>query len=183
MRNIEKILILLFCIAIVCRFINFPGSVVLITFLSICLCIGYLFFSWYLFKEKHTNEQNITVSIIAGLFLSTSLLGIVFKINIWPGSRVIQCPSLFVIGILIVTLAIMHINNNKKVYCLLMIKRCLFIGFMSLTFLYIPTYYLIKIIHRNNSTEARLLIQTFYNPENEEYQKEYHDYREKKDKQ
>jgi uncharacterized membrane protein len=182
MKKIEKVLLVLFCLSIIGRLIYFPGAIVLTTIVVLSLSVSYIFFGWFIFKEKETRQHNLLFSILSGIFLSQSLIWIVFKINVWPPdvTRLQSLNLAFIIILSFIALSL-RVKGEKKAYYGLMLQRFVFIGLLSILFLLVPIRTLINTMYRNNPEEARLLILTHEHPENEEYQREYRKYWQQRD--
>ena len=161
--------------------LHWVGAGILIVVSSSTLSILYLLFSWYFFKDQLTKKQNLAISITTGLVLSIALTGILFKLQIWSGTKGILTIGTF--GTLIMAL-IVFIKRNKQVemipYYTKMLSRIILIGCITIVLYFLPTKQLIKIYYRDDPEYVKLFIMAHENPNNSEYQKAFQDYLDKK---
>jgi hypothetical protein len=81
----EKALAIVFLLGIILKGFHIPGGGALTIISLLPLSVLYLVFGFYFFCDKTLKRQNLVLSIIAGIFLSLVPLGIVFKVQWWPG--------------------------------------------------------------------------------------------------
>ncbi|MFK7755413.1 MAG: hypothetical protein AB8B53_00625 [Flavobacteriales bacterium] len=129
MKILEKTLIVLLLIGALFKLMHWPGAgplfVIGLTFLS----MTYFIFSFFLFhgigfrqifkKESYSaiGHKTAIFSILAGLFcLSTLLVGIMFRIQFWPGANVMLTAALPPTLILIIIAVVKRKNSVAKSY-------------------------------------------------------------------
>lgn len=84
MKLIERILWVIVALALVMKVLHLPlSSLLLIVSISV-LNMLYFFLSWLLFPQPTRQEQMVWLSVLAGVFLSTGLTGVLFKLQLWP---------------------------------------------------------------------------------------------------
>ncbi|MXN91080.1 hypothetical protein GR160_07540 [Flavobacterium sp. Sd200] len=81
----ETVLFSIALTGVILRFLHLPGgSMLLVTALTV-LALLYLPFSFYFFCDKTIKQQNLPLSIVAGILLSVTVIGILFVLMHWPG--------------------------------------------------------------------------------------------------
>lgn len=84
MKHIERILWVIVALALVMKVLHLPlSSFLLIVSISV-LNMLYFFLSWLLFPQPTRQDQMVWLSVLAGVFLSTGLTGVLFKLQLWP---------------------------------------------------------------------------------------------------
>lgn len=106
----EKVLTLVFLVALIGYFFNTTGSLLLL--LISLLGISFLYFplGFYFYSDKNLKQQKIELSIIGGMVLSIIPLALLFKIAHWTGHEALFGIALILTPILLVAL----IMFNKK---------------------------------------------------------------------
>lgn len=100
----EKIVLVIFLIAVVLKFFHIPGGGLLSVLSLLPLSFCYCFLGFYFFCDKTIKQQNLLFSIISGIFLSLVPIGILFKIQWWTGGyyylvvSIITTPVIFFIS-------------------------------------------------------------------------------------
>jgi len=190
---VKKTEIILGGIAILAMFMNtflVPGGSVL-TILSLCLLfLIYLFFSFGLLNDigfrkiwkKKPYEGISTYKILGtigtGIGLSSAVIGILFKVMMWPGASMTLESGLTLLGIVFI---ISYIKNNKtksQTY-LNVIKRSLFIGAIGVIWLFIPRSSFLEFKYRNHPSYVEAMKNVWKNPSNIEFQKTLYEERKK----
>jgi len=108
----EKIFTLVFISALVAKFLNIPGSSLLLMLSLLVLFLLYFPFAFYFFSDKIIRQQNIVVSIFGGMVLSIIPLGILFKLMLWPGYQVQLGMTLILTPLLL--LLLIYLNKKSK---------------------------------------------------------------------
>lgn len=80
-------LFIAFLIGLVFRFLHWPGSGVIIVISLSSISLVYFPGAFYFFSDKVLKRQNLILSIISGLFLATIPMGMLFKLQYWPGAN------------------------------------------------------------------------------------------------
>jgi len=180
MKKLEIGIFIAIIIGLVLKLLHLPGTGILLVILLSTLSIFYLGGSWYLFKQE---KQNLPISIITGLVFSIAMVGILFKIQIWPGAKGMLSIANIGIIIMFLTSGLLYSltkDIDMKQYYKTMLMRLLMITVLTGSLYFLPTRELIKISHRDDPEYARLLIQAHENPENIEDQKALEEYQQKK---
>lgn len=142
MKRIEKILGLIFILAIILRIAQIPFSEMLLIISATSIGVMYFAFSFYFFKSKKIKEQNVVFSILSGVIFSLSIAGVVFKMQSWPLADTII--KLSVIGIILVfILAIVFNARHKslKKYNQFIVLRSTILGTLVLIVLLMPKFF------------------------------------------
>jgi len=126
MKKVEKILISLVIISFLLKYFQVAGYSILfilsIVFLSIIYIInGITFHNNVSFKELKTvkNPIHLIIGTISGQALSISLIGILFRIQFWPGDYVHVMLLVGTVILLFVLLSILIFFLQKKTKALL----------------------------------------------------------------
>ncbi len=167
------------------KLLDVPGGGVLTVLSLSTLAILYFPLSFYFFSDKNVKTQNQPLSIISGFFLSLVPIGIMFKLQYWPGYEAnlivafISATILTGVGYFLKQKA----PEELKTYYKQFLSRVIILAFLSGAFFLTPMRTLIKIQSWRDPEFSRLSLQAFDNPQNEEYRKELNDYWDKKNKQ
>src|ERR1700751_1113349 len=84
----EKTIGIIFLAGLILKVLHLPlGSVTVVLALG---ALGVLYFpaAFYFFCDKTIEKQNLGLSIVAGLLLAMVPVGILFKLQYWPGAQV-----------------------------------------------------------------------------------------------
>ncbi|MBI1767269.1 MAG: hypothetical protein HYR67_02710 [Bacteroidetes bacterium] len=116
-------------------------------------------------------------AIGVGLFLSIVLIGILFKLQIWNGSR--EMITIGATGLFMTLLAagIVFLIKRKTIdsfYKGIFVRGVVALLLAVIVFL-TPGRSLIRIYHRDNPAFAELMIKALENPQDEELQKQFDD--------
>jgi hypothetical protein len=179
----EKIVTLIFILALIARLLDLPGpSILLILSLGI-ISILYFPLAFYFFSDKTINRQNIALSIVGGMVLAIIPLGILFKIMFWPGAQIELTASLILTPILLIITIILSRNSNEelKIYYKNYLTRIIFWLTLCIVFYFVSNSTLIRIQNHNDPELVRLKIQSFENPDNEEYYNDLQNYYRQRD--
>ena len=143
MKRFEIILGIGVLVALFFKVLHFPGGSLLLTITLMGLACIYLFWGFALFNnvsdENAFNKsaysgistQQIMFSIVAALALSAVCIGILFKIQHWPGAVVILLSGLiavFVVGII----ALIKYLGSKSDFYKMILLRIAIIGVVGL---------------------------------------------------
>ncbi len=84
-----------------------------------CLGVIYLFGGWYLFKTKEHKILNVIISTLAGLFLSSIVIGITVHYMTWKGNKdlLTNVNLIILFGVIIsgIIMIIRLISSKKRV--------------------------------------------------------------------
>lgn len=179
----EKTLAAIAFLGLILKFAQLPGSgvLLLVSFGGVAMvCFpGAVYF----FSEKEIKQQNIALSIVGGFFLALVPIGILFKVMYWPGAAVNLLVGLVASHVVLVIVYVQRAKAEIDLdrYYRSMLFRTLFWCVLAYLFYFTPTASLIQLQHSDDPELARLKIQHFAHPENEEYSLQYNAYMLKKD--
>ena len=179
----EKTFIGIFLLALILKFNNIPGSSVLLILSLGVISILYLPLAFYFFSDKSLKNQNIVLSITGGMALALMPIGILFKFMYWPGAQVSLIGSIFFTSILLIIVFILNRQNSEqlKTYYKNYFIRIIFWLSLGLILCFTSKRTLIEFQHSDDPEMARLQIQSFENPSNEDYYNELQNYYHKND--
>ena len=99
----EKIISIFAIIGLLFKYMHWPGGNFLLVLSLSIMSIVYFPLSFYFFSaNKKINGHPILFSLIAGMFLSSGILGIEFKLLYWPGSGVMLLTG--IVGVIFVSI-------------------------------------------------------------------------------
>ena len=189
MRKLEKILGLVIIIAFVMKLALIPGgSILTVISLTILACIyyplGFAFFNGIRLRQifKKDSYKGITVlriieAIGVGIGLSVICIGILFKLQLWPGANTNLLTGL-ITTLIILIIALIRYLKSKSDYYTLIFKRIAIIGGVGLIFTFLPDLTITKIQFRNHPDYIKAYEDYLKNPQNEGLRKnmdvEYH---------
>ncbi len=164
------------------RIMNYAGGDFLMFFGLITLSFYYYFgFSIFndiegrnIFKKdayKDISIGKIIGSVLLGFSLSAVLMGIIFKLNIYPGALLTQLSGLIPLLIISIIAFIKFLKNNEVFYKKALI-RSVIIGGFGLLVLFTPVNTLIDIYYRTVPEYAEAYKKVQDNPNDEEARKE-----------
>jgi hypothetical protein len=182
MKKGEIIIATLYIIALVLNLLLIPGGVVL-TVLTLStlstLSVLYMYLSFALFNGirlrkifkkdsyKGISAMRIVGAVGTGLALSMTTIGLLFKIQSWPGASFILGTGL--VGLLIVTIigTIKYLKNKSEFYTRIF-KRIAVFGALGLILMLIPKTTWVEIKYRNHSAYVDALEKALADPDNKE---------------
>lgn len=98
------------------RFQHISGAGVLLTATAITFSFSYLVFGFYLFCDREVKRQNLALSIISGLALSTAPLAYLFQIQHWQGAGVMVLPVVLSSGILLLITIPLRLGDSEPLH-------------------------------------------------------------------
>jgi uncharacterized membrane protein len=148
MEKIEKILLALVAIALVLKFTFVPfGSLILAVALTslaiIYACFGLLFFN----KNKDAKTPK-AASAMLGIGLFITCIGILFRVQLWPLSKINLLLGLIISFIAFVVITISHSNKKNENYKFIA-KRVIIISGFGLILFLLPSLFFVKLQYRN----------------------------------
>jgi hypothetical protein len=84
MKRMERILVWIAIAAVILKLLHVVLSGVLLIVILTVLSMIYFSMSWFLFPKPGREDQIVLLSIAVGMALSCLLLGILFKLQVWP---------------------------------------------------------------------------------------------------
>ena len=179
----EKTFWFIFIGAFVLRLLNVPGHGILTVFDLGLLSILYFPLSFYFFSDKEIKRQNIALSIVSGVFLSIIPIGIMFKLQHYPGQFLFMIIGL-VSGLTLFVLTYIlrkKCNDDLQTYYKNMFKRTLILSVAAIVFTLLPSKTIIQIQYHNDPELVRLSIQVIENPDNDQFREDLQKYYQKND--
>jgi hypothetical protein len=189
MNKLEKILGLIVLVALIFKLTLITGGGILIVLSLSVLAIIYYPFGFALFNKigfqqifkrdsyKGLSALRIIGAIGVGTALSIICIGILFKLQHWPGSKINLLAGLITSLILLIIILIKYSKNKDDFYTMIL-KRLIIIGGFGLIMILTSDLTIIKIQFRNHPDYIKAFELYQINPNNESYQKnleiEYH---------
>lgn len=161
MNKLEKILGLSFLIALILKWTLLPGGGILATFTLMILANLYFLFGFALFNQIELksivkSESYIGISALrlfgsfaTGLALSTLCVGVLFKLQHWPGAKTNIILGLITSLIILIVALVKYYVSKEEIYTRIM-KRLIILGGVGIFFLTVSDYSIIKIQFRNH---------------------------------
>jgi hypothetical protein len=180
MKTFEKVLISATIIIVILKVFRLPFSGPLIVIATQILSIAYMFGGWKMFVDSQSKSKHYFLSTISGLFFSFALTGILFKLQLWPFAQNFSgMGSFLTLGLLLPYFIFKSKNNDlsKVIYFKDMQRRTLIIGGLCFILFIIPISNLVTFYHPNDPEYVRLFMQMNDNPGNQEYEKNFINYR------
>ncbi|MBL0683590.1 hypothetical protein [Aquimarina mytili] len=127
---------ILFIIGLIFNFFDWPASGIILIISLIPLATIYFFAAFYFFCDKTIKKSNIALSIISGFLLSIVPVGILFKLQNWPGAEVNLLSGIItgVILLPIIWLLKVKASNDLLNYYKSMIIRTTVLTFTAIFF-------------------------------------------------
>ncbi len=181
MKKAEIILSLLALTLVILGFLNLPFLNMLMVIVFSSLAVFYMVFSVALFNQiplkeafkvnayRDHSSARIFGSLGTGFAFANILVGILFKIQIWPGSDnniLIGLGLLFIIFIF----AFLKFREQRTDFYRRIFKRMAFIGGFGLLVYLFPTNTWIKIKYREQPEIAKALIDFREDPNDANYE-------------
>src|ERR1051326_3893729 len=170
LRFLEKILVVLTVIGMIMKFTIAGGAGIFIVIPLTLLAILNFPFGYFLNKSKNSSANVSWLSLLAGMAFATALIGILFKLQYWPGSSINLLLGLllssFILAICISKEKKLPAGDEKKKYFSSLIQRSSIILLISALLFCIPQSALIRFQYRNDPQLAELLISLQADPFN-----------------
>ena len=165
MKWLERIAWGLALVGLVFRLLHWPFGG-LLTVLGFSL-VATLYFplGWILFGGASRKDQLLPLSVITGLVLSLTAIGMLFKLQLWPGAEFNLMMGLA--GCLVVVVAIFCIHSRRPLaehYFNALRYRLVVIGLAGLLLYCVPTPTLIEASFGAGTERAELLIRLYETP-------------------
>ena len=161
MRITEIVLAALILLGLIFKFTLIPGGGLLLTAGFTFLSMLYFFFGFALLSgmgfrgmlKSSSFSELSTLKVMgfvgAGWSLSTLCLGILFKVQYWPGSE-IQLTVGLVTAMIVVGIALFKYLNGKRRYYRSVLLRFFILGSFSLIMISVSTSEIERLIYRNH---------------------------------
>jgi|GEM_PF-3160017 len=170
MIKLEKGLIILLAISILAKIIPIPGSGPAITLTALVLSCLYLFFGFAVFAKigfrkifkkdsyKQLKSWDIIISIITGIVFQTVVLGLIFKLQYWPGAHPMSRAGLMMMCIIIILSVFMLRTVNRFIYVGIL-KRGIPLFLLLLLLHVLPLTTRLKIFKVHPEIESKILME------------------------
>ena len=179
MKKAEIIIVTLSIIALAMNLLLVPGGGVLTVLALSTLSIIYFYLGFALFNDirlrkifkkdsyKEISSSRILGAVGAGITLSMTTIGLMFKFQSWPGADLNLGVGLF--GLLIVTIiGLTKYFKNKSDYYTRIFKRAAIFGGLGLIIMLTPETTLVEFKYRNHPEYVNALKKAMADPDNSE---------------
>lgn len=179
----ERFFIMLFVVALVMKLLHIDGADIVMICTLGGLSFIYLFFGFYFFADGHIKQQNIIISILAGILLAPAPLGIMFRLEYFSGSKIqVLFGAMFSLIVLLVVFIMMATSQTDELkrYYRRMIGRSGILFCFSLLLYFTPRAKLIEIQYWDDPTMVKLKSDYLRDTANHDNKKRLQDYIKKK---
>jgi hypothetical protein len=179
MKRTELILIGIAVLALLMKFLHLPASGILTVLSLSSISVIYMYLGFALFNNlrfrkifkkesyKEISTKRIIGGVGAGLALSVSAIGILFKFQSWPGASVNLIIG--IVGLTVVTIiSLIKMHKNTDNYYSNILKRVAGFGAICIFLLAIPTKTWLGWKFPNNPEYVQAVIDAQANPNNQE---------------
>jgi hypothetical protein len=179
MKRTELILIGIAVLALLMKFLHLPASGILTVLSLSSISVIYMYLGFALFNNlrfrkifkkesyKEISTKRIIGGVGAGLALSVSAIGILFKFQSWPGASVNLIIG--IIGLTVVTIiSLIKMQKNTDNYYSNILKRVAGFGAICIFLLAIPPKTWLGWKFPNNPKYVQAVIDAQANPNNQE---------------
>ena len=189
MKRAEVILNAIAIIGILMILLEFPGGRFLLILSIGILSLLYFYLGFAIFNDLRFREifKKISYSKIkalhilgavgVGISLSICIIGILFRIMLWPGSAVQLLFGIISLSAIII-LCLIRLKSKVKFYKRILLRVVPILALGLLLYM-LPIRQLVYIMHGNNEY-SKALINSIEYPDNIEYQKEVENERRKR---
>jgi hypothetical protein len=181
MKRTELILILLAVIALIMKIFHLPGALILsiLGLPTIALFYFYLGFAFFngigfrkLFKKtsyKGISTQRIIGGIATGWALNASAMGILFKIQSYPGASILLWVGFIGLGFVSI-FSLIKVRKSTDNYYSKILKRVIPFGAICVFLFAIPSKTWLNWNYPNNPEYVQAVLDAEANPDDEEVQ-------------
>lgn len=179
MKKGELILIAIALVALLLNILLIPGGGVLTVLSLSSLSMIYFYFGFALFNDiplrkvfkkesyKEVSSARTVGAVGAGMALSMTIIGIMFKFQAWPGSELNLLVGL--LGLVVVLIVgLIKCSKNKSEYYTRIFKRAAIFGGLGLILILTPRTSWIDFRYRNYPDYATALKNSIADPNNDE---------------
>jgi hypothetical protein len=179
MKKTELILYAIAVIALIFKLFHFPGSDILMIISLFFISVMYFIFGFALlnnlrFRElfktdsfKRISTNQIIGGIGTGIALSIGLIGILFKIQGYPGADINLIGGMLTTSILSAIVIFKQLNKSTPYY-LAILRRTLPVMVVCATLFIIPTETWLNWRYPNNPEYVQAILQAQNNPDSVE---------------
>ena len=178
MKKAELFLVILSVITIVLRLFHFNNSGVLTVIFFSLLSLFYFYFSFAFFNDlgfrqmlKKVSFEGIPLSRIVGavgtgLALSVAIIGILFKLQSYPGADAQLIIGAVTLGVVALVAAFKYRKSSESYYSIIL-KRVIVIGGFTIFLIVIPAKNWLGFQYPNNPEYVEALLKAQADPKNE----------------
>lgn len=182
MKKLEISTLIILIIALIFKLMQYPGGDVLIGLGLSLLAMVYYPLGFFVFNSirlrkilKRESYKGITFwrgfgAVATGIAFSILIMGIVFKLLLFPGASVMLGVGLVTTGISLIVTFIKYISNKESTFYKRMLIRATIIGFFGLTMNLIPGTSIVKFSYRDHPGYVKAYIELQENPDDPELQ-------------
>lgn len=169
---------LLTLFALFCKYMHWPGAGLLLVLSLLFLAIIYFPSGFYFLKDRTNVKQSPLYPLLYGLLLAPAPIGLLFKMQYWPGGTLFLLVSVFFTTILLLLLVFQTFFTGHSVtaYFKEMFIRTLVWFLLSFVLFNTSMETLINIQHADDPEMARLKLQHYQDPGNDLYRQQYDAY-------
>lgn len=181
----EKFFFMLFIISLVMKLLHIPGADIVLMLALGLLSLLYLLFGFYFFSDGHFRQQNLILSILAGILLGFAPVGILFRLQYFSGSRVqVLFGGMFslIILLVVVILRLTSASEDLRGYYRNMIWRSSILAALSILLFFTPRPKLIELQYWDDPRMVELKNNYLRDPANRDNRKRLEDYIRQKEK-
>jgi hypothetical protein len=209
MKIAERICIILAVAGLLFKLMHWPGAGIMIVLGFSALSMIYFILGWLLFRARKSKATIWGLAIPAGFFLSTAVIGVMFKLQYWPGSSANLAAGGFISLVVIAPIAFflmrkyegldesytspakasplldqpdnsVVVKGARSAFARNVLTRALIIGGIAVLLYFTPSRTLLNIQYHDDPEYANLMARAIENPDHPEYWKDVDEYREKK---
>lgn len=170
MKKLENALLIMLVISILAKTLPVTGSGPALTFIALILSVVYFFFGFVIFTKirfreilktetyKHLKPWDIIISIVTGVVFQTVVLGLIFKLQYWPGAHYMSRAGLIMLFIIIIVAVIMLKTVNSFIY-IGILKRGITFFLLLLLLHLLPLTTRLNIFKEHPEIEAQILLE------------------------
>ncbi len=179
MKKAEIIIANLALIALVLNLMLIPGSGMLTVLSFSILAVMYFYFGLVIFNDVTVKEvlkirsiselialRNIG-AVATGAALALTIIGLMFKIQLWPGANINLSLGLFGLAVVTILGAIKY-SKSKSNYYTKIFSRVAIIGGLGLIVFLLPETSLVEFQYRNHPAYVEAYKKAMANPNNKE---------------
>jgi hypothetical protein len=179
MKKTEIIIATLAIIALVLNLMLIPGSGMLTVLSFSILAVIYFYFGLVIFNDVTVKEvlkirsiselialRNIG-AVATGAALALTIIGLMFKIQLWPGANINLSIGLFGLAVVTILGAIKY-SKSKSNYYTKIFSRVAIIGGLGLIVFLLPKTSLVEFQYRNHPAYVEAYKKAMADPNNKE---------------
>lgn len=177
MKKLEVITGIIATLGIILKLINIVGASILIVLSLTTLSVLYCFFGLLIFNNiklrdafkkisyEHTNSNKISGAIGIGWACSIILIGMLYKLQMWPKANIYLISGL-IIMVFIMVIGALFYTRSEVGYYETILKRAVIILSVGFALFLIPTTSLVDIYYRDNIAYRDAYKKAIKNPGN-----------------